>query len=108
MKKKTKTKALPEAVPGKEWVLHEAAVAYGKRTEVSVREAKDGLSGLLERAANGEEIVVTSDGQPKAMIVRYRIRVTGKPFKPDREWIRSMPMTQDSTEMLRKMRDEGF
>lgn len=106
MKKKKPTS--PAIIPGKEWLVHEAAAAYGTRTEVSVREAKDNLSSLLERAANGEDIVVTSDGQPKAMIVRYKIRVTGKPFKPDREWTRSMPMTEDSTEMIRKMRDEGF
>jgi prevent-host-death family protein len=106
--KKKPVKNAPEFIPGKEWLVHESAAAYGTRTEVSVREAKDNLSSLLERAANGEDIVVTSDGQPKAMIVRYKIRVTGKPFKPDREWIRSMPVTPDSTEMIRKMRDEGF
>jgi prevent-host-death family protein len=35
----------------------------------NVRAAKAHLSELLDRAAAGEEIVVTSDGKPKARIV---------------------------------------
>jgi prevent-host-death family protein len=50
------------------WDVQESADVYGRRSEVSVREAKDNLSALLLRAADGEEIVVTSDGRPKAMI----------------------------------------
>jgi prevent-host-death family protein len=46
----------------------------------NVRMAKAKLSELLARAAAGEEIVITSDGQPKAKLVgipairtRYRV-----------------------------------
>lgn len=46
----------------------------------NVRTAKAKLSELLARAAAGEEIVITSDGQPKAKLVgipavhtRYRV-----------------------------------
>ena len=35
----------------------------------NVRNAKARLSELLDRAARGEEIVITSDGKPKARIV---------------------------------------
>ena len=35
----------------------------------SVRMAKSRLSEFLDRAAAGEEIVITSDGRPKARIV---------------------------------------
>jgi prevent-host-death family protein len=35
----------------------------------TVRMAKAHLSSLLERAAAGEEITITSDGRPKAKIV---------------------------------------
>jgi prevent-host-death family protein len=35
----------------------------------SVRMAKSKLSALLERAAAGEEIVITSGGRPKAKLV---------------------------------------
>jgi prevent-host-death family protein len=75
---------------------------------LGVREAKDQLSSLLQRAADGEEIIITSDGVPTAMIVRYRPVVRGKPFKPHWELLRSMPMTSDSTALIRKMRDSGY
>ena len=35
----------------------------------SVRMAKSKLSALLDRAAAGEEIIITSDGRPKAKLV---------------------------------------
>ena len=35
----------------------------------NVRNAKARLSELLDRAANGEEVVITSDGRPKARLV---------------------------------------
>ena len=56
-----------------------------------MRTAKARLSELLARAAAGEEIVITSDGKPKAKLVgipahqaRYRVNrrlltATGKP-----------------------------
>lgn len=72
---------------------------------VSVRVAKDRLSGLLERAARGEEIVITSDGVPKAMLVRYRPRLRCKPFEADLAWLRSMPIVEDSTDDIRAERD---
>lgn len=107
MKKKTPESDLPKGL--KPWMVQEASRAtYGEPVEVSVRAAKDQLSSLLERAAGGEEIVITSDGKPKAMIVRYRPVITGKPAKSLRELRRSMPMTPDSTEMIREMRDSGF
>jgi prevent-host-death family protein len=82
--------------------------AYGEPVEVSVRTAKDQLSSLLERAAQGEEIVITSDGKPKAMIVRYRPVITGKPAKSLRELRKTMPVTPDSTVIVREERDSGF
>jgi prevent-host-death family protein len=46
----------------------------------NVRATKARLSELLERAAAGEEVVITSDGRPKAKLVgiqpvrvRYRV-----------------------------------
>ena len=72
---------------------------------VSVREAKDQLSRLLRRAARGEQIVITSDGQPKAMIVRYRPVIQGKPWTSHRALRQSLPSSPDSSVMIRKMRD---
>jgi prevent-host-death family protein len=89
-------------------MIKEAAAAYGLRRDVvSVREAKDGLSGLLQRAARGEQIVITSDGQPKAMIVRYRPAIRGKAWTPHPDLRASLPALPDSTPLIREMRDSG-
>ena len=39
------------------------------REAVSLYEAKTHLSSLIERAAGGEEIVITKSGKPKARLV---------------------------------------
>ncbi len=39
------------------------------REAVSLYEAKTHLSSLIERAADGEEIVITKSGKPKARLV---------------------------------------
>ncbi len=107
MKRKIPEAELPKGL--KPWMVQEAQrAAYGEPVEVSVRAAKDQLSALLERAAQGEEIVITSDGKPKAMIVRYRPVISGKPAKSQRDLRKSMPVTPDSTAMIREMRDSGF
>ncbi len=106
--KNKRPKGTTAASTEKSWLASEAAAAYGQRAEVSVREAKDNFSSLLERAANGEDIVITSDGRPKAMIIRFKPKITGKPFQPDVEWLRSMPTTSDSTEAIRRERDSGY
>ena len=86
-------------------MMKEAAAAYGLRRDVvSEREAKDQLSGLLQRAARGEQIVITSDGQPRAMIVRYRPVIRGKPWTPHADLRARMPMTPDSTPLIHSRR----
>jgi prevent-host-death family protein len=86
--------------------INEAAAKYGVDCEVvNVREAKDQLSRLLECAAKGKLIVVTSDGRPKAMIVRYRPYVQGAAWASRRLLRRRMPMSEDSTPLIREMRD---
>src|SRR5436190_22648829 len=106
MKRKTPESELPKGL--KPWMVREAQSALATPVEVSVRAAKDQLSALLERAAQGEDIVITSDGKPKAMIVRYRPVISGKPAKSLRELRKAMPMTPDSTAMIREMRDSGY
>lgn len=49
-------------------VLRDAAVAEWGRV-VTVRDAKAHLSALLEWVAGGQELTITSDGQPKAKLV---------------------------------------
>lgn len=106
MKRKKTEEELPTGL--RPWMVQEAQAAYGEPVTVSVRTAKDQLSSLLERAALGEEIVITSDGKPKAMIVRYRPVITGAPAKSMAALRRSMPMTPDSTPLVREMRDSGY
>jgi prevent-host-death family protein len=90
-------------------MIKEAAAAYGiRRDVVSVREAKDQLSALLQRAAHGEQIVITSDGEPKAMIVRYRPVLRGKPWKSLAEFRATMPMTPDSASLLDEIRADRY
>ncbi|MEO5957630.1 MAG: type II toxin-antitoxin system prevent-host-death family antitoxin [Opitutaceae bacterium] len=86
----------------------EEPMEWRRRTEVSVREAKDQLSALLQRAELGEEIVITSDGEPVAMLVRFRPRAGGKPWQSLAEFRATMPMTADSTAQIRESRDSGY
>ena len=52
----------------------------------NVRTAKARLSELLERAAAGEEVVITSDGKPKAKLVA--VGAGAKPFRVNRRLLR--------------------
>lgn len=106
MKKKEPRRSSLSRPP--EGVVEEAAVAAEALPEVNVRTAKDQLSSLLERAAQGEEIVITSDGKPKAMIVRYRPALAGRRAKSMADLRKIMTKGPDSTPMLRRLRDEGY
>ena len=109
MKPKKPSRAYPTVSPETPQQIRETAAAYGIRREVvAVREAKDQLSALLQRAAQGEQIVITSDGEPKAMIVRYRPVLRGKPWQSLAAFRATMPMTPDSTPMIRAERDGGY
>jgi len=102
-KKPASTYTLPESKAP--LMVREAAAAYGVRRDVvSVREAKDQLSALLQRAARGEQIVITSDGEPTAMIVRYRPVLRGKPWKSLAAFRATLPMTPDSADILDEIR----
>ena len=50
-------------------VVQEIAPLPGVGHTISVRAAKTHLSGLLEEVARGREVVITSDGVPKARLV---------------------------------------
>ena len=89
-------------------MLEESQAAYNVPVEISVRTAKDQLSSLLERAAQGEDIVITSDGKPKAMIVRYRPVITGAPARSRAALRATMVMGPDSTATIRAERDSGY
>ncbi len=89
--------------------IKEAAAAYGVDCDVvNVREAKDQLSRLLDRAARGEQIIITSDGLPKAMIVRYRPMIHGAKWTSRRPLRQKTPVSEDSTSIIRETRDSGY
>lgn len=99
--KKTKTPIRSR----REWSVRESAAVYGRKTEVSVRQAKDNLSALLQRAAGGEDIVVTSDGRPKAMITRIKAEFRLKPWRMHPDLAAQLPPLPDSTPLIRAERD---
>jgi prevent-host-death family protein len=63
--------------------------------KTNVRTAKAQLSALLERAAAGEEIVITSDGRPKAKLVP--IGPAAEPFRVDRRLLAVRPLRSSSS-----------
>jgi len=73
--------------------------------QINVRAAKDNLSNLLEEASRGNEIVITSDGIPKAKLVPMQIK--RKRFKVNWELLHSMPVTPgpSAEEIIREERD---
>jgi len=73
-KKGTTYKSAKRSEPA---VLRDAAVAEWGRI-VTVRDAKAHLSALLEWVSAGNELTITSDGQPKAKMVSAS---TAKPRK---------------------------
>jgi prevent-host-death family protein len=109
MKRKQRIRStFPEAM-AQELAIMEAAAAYGIDCDVvSVREAKDNLSGLLDRAERGEQIVITSDGRPKAMIVRYRPMIQGAKWTSRRALRQKTLVSEDSAPIIRKTRDSSY
>jgi prevent-host-death family protein len=86
-----------------------AAASYGIDCEVfGVRQAKDRFSDLLNRAANGSQIVIASDGRPKAMIVSYRPVIRGAGWISRRELREKTSVVGDSTQVVREIRDAGY
>ena len=54
------------------------------RSEVGIRELKNGLSGYIDRVRDGEEVIVTDRGRPVARLVPVRPQ---RPF-PDLRAVR--------------------
>jgi len=109
MNKKNRIRSTYPEAKAEALAVKEAAAAYGVECEVvSVREAKDNLSSLLDRAAKGERIVITSDGRPKAMIVHYRPMMHGAKWTSQRALREKTMIVEDSSSILREERDSGY
>ena len=87
-------------------VLREVAWLEPQSTSINVRAAKDQLSSLLEQASRGAEIIITSDGHPKARLVP--VRSHGKPYSVDWKWLRDQPLVSGpSAEALIRIDRDG-
>jgi prevent-host-death family protein len=104
---KRKAVKYPPAKGRSKAMLEETAIADPPlATVINVRAAKDQLSSLLEQAAQGGEVIITSDGQPKAKLVP--VMASRKRFRVHWELLRSMPLNRTAPtaeEILRHERD---
>ena len=89
-------------------VVREFSAMPGVGVAISVRAAKAHLSGLLDEVAAGREVVITSDGVPKARLVPMNHKRERKVFTGTWEHLAKMPkwkggLTAD--EIIRADRD---
>jgi prevent-host-death family protein len=87
-------------------VLRDAAVAEWGRV-VTVRDAKAHLSALLEWVAGGNELTITSDGQPKARLVKVEAAEPRKVFQGMGDYLLKQPIHggPPAEEVVREDRD---
>ena len=88
-------------------VVREFSEMPGVGHTISVRAAKAHLSGLLDEVAAGREVVITSDGVPKARLVPMTERPR-KVFTGTREHLKKMPPWRGgptADELIREDRD---
>ena len=71
--------------------LKEAVAVPGVGLTIPVRAAKAKLSALLELVAAGQEVTITSDGQPKAVLSPIKPGGGRKVFTGTREHLKHMP-----------------
>ena len=89
-------------------VLREVATAAGIGPVISVRSAKAHLSALLELVAGGQEVTITSDGKPKAVLSSVTRHKPRKVFTGTREHLKTMPPWRGgptAEELIRADRD---
>ena len=106
MKTKTTIK-YPEIKP-QAMELREAVALPGLGLTIPVRAAKAKLSALLELVAGGQEVTITSDGRPKAVLSPVGKHKSRKVFAGMGDHLKSMPMqTQGpfADEIIRADRD---
>jgi prevent-host-death family protein len=94
----------PDAAP----VAREVSLMPGVGEVISVRAAKAHLSGLLDLVASGREIVITSDGRPKARLLPMGSAAPRKVFTGTWEHLATMPKWNGgptADELIREDRD---
>lgn len=103
---KAKTLKYPPHRP-EPMVLKEITVAPGIGEVISVRSAKAHLSALLDLVAGGREITITSDGKPKAKLVRATETRPRKVFQGMGDYLLKQPIHggPPAEEIIREDRD---
>jgi prevent-host-death family protein len=102
---KKKVFRYPPTAPGETHELKDSSLLEIAPVQINVRAAKDSLSSLLEEAARGTEIIITSDGKPKAKLVP--MQASRKRFKVDWELLKLTPAMPGpkAEELIRADRD---
>ncbi len=89
-------------------VLREISSVPAIGQVISVRAAKAHLSALLELVAGGQEVTITSDGEPKAVLSRVGQRGGRKVFTGTWAHLKKMPPWRGgptAEEIIREDRD---
>lgn len=110
-KQKQKQKQEPlDLEPGSSgpMVLREAVALPGVGLSIPVRVAKAKFSALLEMVAGGQEVTITSDGVPKAVLSPVTKRERRRVFTGTWEHLKKMPPWRGgptAEEIIREDRD---
>ena len=100
-------KKYPELKP-QAMELREVVALPGLGLTIPVRAAKAKLSALLELVAGGQEVMITSDGEPKAVLLPVSARQPRKVFTGTWEHLKKMPVQTEgpfAEELIRADRD---
>ncbi len=104
MKKKTTAlyrQRLPDLKPEPEtdgpMIMRETIALPGVGLAIPVRAAKAKFSALLEMVAGGREVIITSDGKPKAKLVKVEQQKRGKVFTGMGDFLMKQPIHRGMT-----------
>jgi prevent-host-death family protein len=89
--KAKRTAKFPEPKP-QAMALREVMALPGLGLTIPVRAAKAKLSALLELVAGGQEVTITSDGEPKAILLPLSKRRPRKVFTGMGDHLAAMPV----------------
>ncbi len=107
MKAKARTTKFPEHKP-EPMELRESMALPGVGLSIPVRAAKAKLSALLELVAGGQQVTITSDGVPKAVLSPIAKHKQRKVFTGTSEHLKKMPPWRGgptAEELIREDRD---
>lgn len=76
---------------------------------INVRSAKDSFSKLLELASQGEDVIITSDGKPKARLTL--VKESQRQFRVNWDLLQAASIRKKgklSEEIIREARDSRY